>query len=399
MSELYPVIFALAFVALLGLASILFLRVLNRPWWSHRWVRILSYLIPFLGGICVVLWASGMKTDSRILLGIGATGAAFTVVIEIALLLSLPVSGVVHIAASIVRWFKKSMQVKSSPDPQRRLILKAAAAMFPLVAVSTGVGGVARSFGDVDIPVKTLYYPDLPDTLDGLKILQISDSHLGFYVVLDDLEKLLTEAATYKPDLVLLTGDIADDIRVLTNALNLITQLKPPLGVFACLGNHEYYRGIKKVRETYDKCPIPLLVNDGVTVDVGGAPLYIAGADDPRWMRGNNDEFLRNTVEQSLLNAPDNAFKILMSHRPGAFDFAADNDVRLTLAGHTHGGQIGMGGRSFFDYVLPYKYLWGHYAKDNGSQLYTSSGIGHWFPFRLGCPPEAPLFVLKQGEG
>ncbi|RKX73418.1 MAG: hypothetical protein DRP60_11930 [Spirochaetes bacterium] len=90
---------------------------------------------------------------------------------------------------------------------------------------------------------------------------------------------------------------------------------------------------------------------------------------------------------------------LAVTETSSTIDFAAELGVNLTLAGHTHGGQIGVGGRSFFDWVLPYKYLWGHYTKDNGSQLYTSAGIGHWFPFRLGCPAEAPVFVLRRGEG
>jgi uncharacterized protein len=85
-----------------------------------------------------------------------------------------------------------------------------------------------------------------------------------------------------------------------------------------------------------------------------------------------------------------------MSHRPDAFDHAAVRGIDLTLAGHTHGGQIGMFGRSVFESYWPERYLWGRYER-NGSQLYTSAGVGHWFPFRLGCPPEAPVIELTRG--
>ncbi len=400
MSELYPVIFGCAFIALLSLASILFLRLLNRLWWSYRWVRLTAYLIPVFGATGIILWALGVKSDSRVLTGIGATSAAITLVVEIAMLLSLPVSGIIHITVSIVAKLRKSMMKPSPVDQKRRLILKTAASVFPIVAVSTGVGGVVRSYSDIKVPVIPLTYPELPNSLEGLKILQLSDSHLGFYVVLSDLERALVDTEQHKPDIVLITGDIADDLRVLPDALKLISQIKPRFGCYACLGNHEYYRGIKKVREEFDKNPISLLVNSGITVDIDGSPVYIAGADDPKWMHGDHIEFVRNAVSESIKPAPaDTAFKILLSHRPAGFDFAAEHGVDLTLAGHTHGGQIGVGGRSFFDWVLPYKYLWGHYTKDNGSQLYTSSGIGHWFPFRLGCPAEAPVFVLRRGEG
>ena len=70
--------------------------------------------------------------------------------------------------------------------------------------------------------------------------------------------------------------------------------------------------------------------------------------------------------------------------------------MNLTLSGHTHGGQIGLGGRSIFEYLGgPGQYLWGEYNSGSG-KLYTSAGVGHWFPFRLGCPAEAPVLVLRS---
>ena len=95
--------------------------------------------------------------------------------------------------------------------------------------------------------------------------------------------------------------------------------------------------------------------------------------------------------------APADGFTILMSHRPEGLNAAAALGIPLTLAGHTHGGQFGWFGRSIFEPWLPHRYLWGKYQKDQ-SQLYTSAGVGHWFPFRLGCPPEAPIIVLKRGN-
>ena len=83
-----------------------------------------------------------------------------------------------------------------------------------------------------------------------------------------------------------------------------------------------------------------------------------------------------------------------MTHRPEGFDPASEMGIELTLSGHTHGGQAGLNGRSLWS-AFTDRYLWGHYAK-NGSQMYLSSGIGHWFPFRLGCPTEAPIIELTS---
>jgi predicted MPP superfamily phosphohydrolase len=94
-----------------------------------------------------------------------------------------------------------------------------------------------------------------------------------------------------------------------------------------------------------------------------------------------------------MRDAPTGVFSLLLAHRPEAFDAAGDARVGLTLSGHTHGGQIGYNGKSAFEPLFPDGYLWGAYRR-GASRLYTTSGFGNWFPFRLGCPAEAPLVEL-----
>jgi predicted MPP superfamily phosphohydrolase len=180
--------------------------------------------------------------------------------------------------------------------------------------------------------------------------------------------------------------------------LRLIAALKPRYGTFASLGNHEYFRGIDTVLRVLDAGPIPLLRDSGAGVKIGAAELYIGGADDPVRMtqREQNYRFLQQTVDASFDGAPSDAFHLLMSHRPQGFDIAADQGIRLTVSGHTHGAQVGINGRSILEPWMREHYLWGHYQR-NGSHLYTSAGVGHWFPFRLGCPPEAPIYTLRRG--
>ena len=136
--------------------------------------------------------------------------------------------------------------------------------------------------------------------------------------------------------------------------------------------------------------------NSGTTIKIGGAELYVGGADDPVRMgqREKNHLFLQKSVGAAFDGAPSEAFHLLMSHRPEGLDVAAEQGIAFTVSGHTHGAQVGFNGRSVLEPWMPQAYLWGHYRK-GGSQLYTSAGVGHWFPFRLGCPPEAPVYVLK----
>ena len=137
-------------------------------------------------------------------------------------------------------------------------------------------------------------------------------------------------------------------------------------------------------------------MNEGLTVPVGAATLYLGGVDDPRFLRSPASYAqLRNSVEQAVSASPSDAFTVLLSHRSQALDYAAPTGTDLILAGHTHGFQLGMAGRSFFEPFFPERYIWGHYEKGR-TQLYTTAGVGHWLPFRFGCPPEAPIITLHR---
>jgi predicted MPP superfamily phosphohydrolase len=180
------------------------------------------------------------------------------------------------------------------------------------------------------------------------------------------------------------------------DALRLLEALPTRLGSYCSLGNHEYIRGVRRVRGLFEQTSLPLLVDSGQAIDVNGTPLYIAAADDPRYLRSEESYTrLRTSVEKSMDSAPQEAFSILMSHRSQALDYASPLGIDLVLAGHTHGFQLGLGGRSLFDSLLPDRYIWGQYNQGQ-SQLYTTCGVGHWLPFRFGCPPEAPLIVLHK---
>jgi predicted MPP superfamily phosphohydrolase len=287
------------------------------------------------------------------------------------------------------------LRQKDTVDRRRRLFLKSGAAAIPLVALAAGGGGVALAMAGARVYKRPIYIKGLPDDLDGLRILHITDVHLRHYVSLDDVADVVRRAGPLKPDLVLVTGDIADDMKLLPGALRLISELNAPLGAYACLGNHEYFRGIGEVMKIYDRSPVELFVNTGYRVKKGNSPLFIGGIDDPRTMRVTDYSIFREDLDETLVDVNDDDFVILMSHRPNALDYAAEKGVALTLSGHTHGGQVGLGGRSLFESVWPERYLWGHY-RIRQSHLYTSSGMGHWFPFRLGCPAEAPVIELLK---
>ncbi len=399
MVGLYPLIFSLIVLTIFSLLEIFLIRVLNRVWWKHRLVRRGAYFLPILGVISIIVWFFAMYLNYRLLGRISSVVVSASLILLVGLTLSLPISGILNFIHSILekRKARKKAVKPETVDSNRRLFLKGTAAALPLFTIATGTTGVARAFQETRVFLLPMTFANLPPQLHGFRILHMTDSHLGIYKFLDDIENILVRAESYQPDLILYTGDIADRLSLLPETLDMVVTLKTKYGVFASLGNHEYYRGITNVLRAFNAGSVPLLRSSGATLNIDGATLYIAGADDPRVLRKDSADFLKTTVTRALAGAPKDAFTIVMTHRPEGFDPAAENNVDLVLAGHTHGSQVGLGGHSVFTPVMPGRYLWGRYTKGK-TQMYLSSGIGHWFPFRLGCPPEAPIIELR-GRG
>ncbi len=395
------------------------LRAYLHAWWQKPLVQHAQRWLPRLGWLCTLLWMLGTSLQNYALIVFGASLVVAVLITAGMTLVSLPCAIGLHMLHA-----RGAERAHPSGQPQggnivspplrgdkggcafphaqrnmnRREFLRTAAAALPIISTASGLAGMAKSFDEVRLPIFHFKFADLPAALHGLKICQLSDMHLGYFRGVRDMEKLFERIAAQQPDLVLVTGDIADDLTLLPATLRLLEALAPRLGVYAALGNHEYYRGINLVRQHFAASTVPLLCNAGVSVPVQDAMLFIGATDDPsRSRRTDMKTFFPQTTEATLREAPRGAFKILMSHRPQSFYTAAELGAQLTLAGHTHGMQIGYNKRSLFELDGSEKLLWGHYQR-NGAQLYTTSGVGHWFPFRLGCPPEAPLMVLERNS-
>ncbi len=386
-------LFVLALYGLIFVLDIALLRYTQPSWWQKRWLRRLLYGQLALAALCSALWQFSRAYALNDLLAVGWGIFAVLFLYLGSLLIALLLTSPVALTQKLYEHFNPS------PAPARRAFLSYAMGAVPIAGASGITTGIVHAASAPHLPEIHLNYPALPAALDGLRLLHISDIHIGPYIRLGDLEALLIRAEALQPDIVLVTGDMCDHMPDYLDALRLFESFAAPLGVYACLGNHEYIRGIRRVRRAFEKTSIPLLVDEGLSLDVDGTPLYLAAADDPRFLRSPESYArLEQSVERALSQAPQAAFTVLLSHRSQAFDYAAELGAELTLSGHTHGFQMGLGGRSLFESLMPERYIWGRYSRGE-SQLYTTCGVGHWLPFRFGCPPEAPLIVLHKPQG
>lgn len=391
-----------------GLIIALVLRFAHPTWWRWLLVKLLVFVLPPLGLVFSFGWLFSFEhwTSWAGWLSIGAFGVfLLQLVLAAALLLTAILAWSVQRVAALRSGRGRSdpdrllAKPESAVDLVRRRFWRVGLAAIPLVAAGTSLAGVAGAAGRVRIYRCPLTIEGLPPSLNGFRILHISDLHLGAIVQVDTVADIMVRVLPLAPHLVALTGDLADDLRLLPDALALIAGFGAPFGTYSVLGNHEYGNGVDTVRKAHLTAGVPLLEDDGRRLPVGDAVLEIAGIDDLHGRRRGETrtQFFQQRIAAAFSGSRDsgrsNDMRLLLSHRPEAFDEAARQNVHLTLAGHTHGGQVGIAGRSLLETLRLYPYPWGHYRR-GPHHLYTTSGAGHWVPFRLGCPTEALVIEL-----
>jgi predicted MPP superfamily phosphohydrolase len=275
-------------------------------------------------------------------------------------------------------------------DPGRRKVLqvaKTAAVAAPLAATVFGVSVGRRSFGVREVDVK---FAGLPKDLDGLRIAQLTDIHVSPFLSERELERAVAMANETRPHLTVVTGDLVtgpDD--PIDACLRALSKLRADSGIWACLGNHEIYAGVEDYSAIEgERRGIRFLRGEAVSLPFGAARLNIAGVD----YQSKRNPYL--TGAEKLVVRDD--FNLLLSHNPDVFPVAAAQGFDLTLAGHTHGGQITVeildSHITMARFLTPF--IYGVYRRDNAA-IYVSRGLGTvGVPARIGAPPEVSVIRL-----
>jgi uncharacterized protein len=248
----------------------------------------------------------------------------------------------------------------------------------------------------LDIQTLQIKHPLIPNSFDGIKMIQFSDTHLGFQYNLHQFNKLVDNINSLKPDIILFTGDLMDEPNQYTEINKLMPILKKlhaPLGKYCIFGNHDHGGyGSEIYRNIMETTDFSVLLNDSAPVKLkDGSTIYFIGIDDAMLGKPN--------LPLALKNVPKNTFKILLSHAPDLAESASQYPVHWQLSGHSHGGQIKI---PFLGALVtpPFAqiYLEGLYSvgERNPLTLYVNRGIGTTrLPFRFLSKPELTVFTLK----
>jgi predicted MPP superfamily phosphohydrolase len=261
-------------------------------------------------------------------------------------------------------------------------------ARFAASAVGAALAWGVFEASWVRLRVLELAIPGLPAALDGLRIVHLSDFHLGIPSPgAVAVARGVDWAAERAPDLVCITGDLLTHPRGERRLRQLIRRLPQP--TFVVLGNHDYAIArdpLARPSRLRELAPAQLLVGDGAMLELRGCSVWIAGSDARR--------SLQRADPTALSRAAD--LRILLDHFPRVFDRLQRSSFDLVLAGHMHDGQIALpypGGKFRFAHPSA-RYPTGVYRRD-GVVMHVSPGLGTTFvPVRFGARPEATELVL-----
>ncbi|MDZ7292844.1 MAG: metallophosphoesterase [candidate division KSB1 bacterium] len=369
---------------------------LDSPWNVIAWaILILFLLIPISTFILQVnrvetTWTHILSWISYV--SMGFVSFLFTSLV-IRDLIWLITAGAQKIFALAREFFSSPVQAVAPDNPERRRFL-----MQTMNLGILGVSGVLTGYGVYEarrrpaIVEITVPIANLPEALEGFRILQITDIHAGLTVRRKFVETIVAQANELAPDLIAFTGDLVDgSVPHLRDEVAPMAELSARYGRYFITGNHEYYSGAEPWVEEADRLGFTVLLNEHRILQLGSARMLLAGVTD--YSAG---QFLKSHIsnpEAAISGAPPCEVKILLAHQPRSLYAALPLGFDLQISGHTHGGQ-------FFPWNLlaaaGQPYIAGLHQREK-TWIYVSKGTGYWGPpIRLGARSEITILKLTK---
>nr|WP_319570890.1 metallophosphoesterase [uncultured Draconibacterium sp.] len=313
----------------------------------------------------------------------------------------------------IFNWVKRKKKKGLSPNNSGRKMERAEflyqmGLVLAAVPFASILYGVTKGKFNYRVMRENLHFDNLPKSFKGLKIVQISDIHLGsFNKKFDQVAKAVELINEQEPDILLFTGDLVNNFAEETEGwAPVLSQLKAKIGKYSVLGNHDYgdysewesaaakEKNLDAIKKFHQKIGFRLLLNETETLNINGEEIALIGVEN--W--GKPPFPQHGDLQKAAKKAQGQPFKILMSHDPSHWDAKVlkSTDIDLTFAGHTHGMQFGIERAGIKWSPVQYKYpRWGGLYREKKQFLYVNRGFGYiGFPGRIGMPPEITVVEL-----
>ena len=369
---------------------------LHQPWNAVAWLVLITFLI--LPAVAMYLavnridapWRNFLEWIAYIGLGFFSVVLTLLIIRDVSWLL---IVGVQKLTALVGTIFGSPGQPVSAPDPQRRELL-VQSMNIGILAVATAVTGYgffeARrrpSVVEVSVPID-----NLPASLDGFRIVQITDIHAGLTVTRPFVETVVEMANEMKGDIIAFTGDLVDgSVEHLREQVAPMSNLTARYGRYFITGNHEYYSGAEPWVEEASRMGFDVLLNEHRVIRHDKGTILLAGVTD-----SSGGQFLPSHASdphKAIAGAPSTDLKILLAHQPRSLYEAVKAGYDLQISGHTHGGQffpwnfLAAAGQPYIKGLHKHGNMW----------IYVSKGTGYWGPpVRLGARSEITGITLTS---
>ncbi|HET6417464.1 MAG TPA: metallophosphoesterase [Polyangiales bacterium] len=293
----------------------------------------------------------------------------------------------------LARWsWVKYASMTSVNGGRRELLAQILASGVGVFGLALSGWGVWSAIRPVEVKRVSVRLKKLPGSLNGLRLVQLTDMHIGLTIGRDFVEDVVRKVNALEPDIVAITGDLIDgSVEDLGAAVAPLGEIEARLGTFFVTGNHEYYSGADSWLAFLGTLDIRVLRNEHVELSKDGEAIHLAGVDD--WTAHQFGNGHGSDMARAMAGRDASKPVILLAHQPIQFDEARAHGVDLQISGHTHGGQIfpfGLLTR------LAQPFLSGLHQRGD-SQIYVSSGTGYWGPpMRIAAPAEITLIELDR---
>ncbi|CEG58535.1 metallophosphoesterase [Legionella fallonii] len=376
------------FLIVVGLLTYTYYKV-NQTVPAHEWLMLLCTVLLFLVMVGWVFlyhsnpnWVELAWFRSFVWLGSFIMGLWTTFI-----LLSIPVDVVFLVDYIVQMIFKLSAYHAETFGLIHQKI------NYFLLALSICLvgAGLVRALGKPGVKKIAIPLDNLPQGLNEVSIIQISDLHVGPTIRHCYVDHVVQLANAENPDFIVVTGDLADaTAESIEKHLEPLSRLKARHGVYYVTGNHEYYWGIEGWIKKVKQLGFQPLINENQVIAVNGVNVLIAGVTDH--IGGHFHPSHQPDLKKAMQSDEIAQFKILLAHRPDVCFEAEQLGVNLQLSGHTHAGQFFP-----FNVLLPLAYKYYRRFNQHGNlRLYVNPGTGYWGPAnRFGVPAEITLLTLK----